>query len=126
MRFAQCGNGQRADMKLTSCASSDGYMMRNGKQEYSMACLSINVRSVAKWSIREGLLPVKGASTFICGIPEECSAQEAEKLKRTVCTANTDGGGKRAKKNSTCGGKIKNSLFNRLVRPYKRFYRLLW
>jgi hypothetical protein len=53
------------------------------------------------------------------------SVQEAEKWKRTVCTANTDGGGKKAKKNGTCGGKIKNSLFNRPVRLYKRFNRLL-
>ena len=57
--------------------------------------LSTNVLCAAKWSIREGQLPVRSASTFICGIPGERSAQEAEKWKRTVCTANTDGGGKK-------------------------------
>ena len=85
-RFAQCGNGQHADMRLTSCASSDGYMMRNGKKEYSMACLNTNVLSAAKRSIREGLLPVRSADTFVCGRTTVlCTVQDAMQTGVVVC-----------------------------------------
>lgn len=104
-------------MKLISCASSDGYMMRNGEQEYSMACLNTIVLDAAKRSIREGLLPVKSVGLFVCGrTMAQRIAQGAMQIGIAVCVAIIVG----------CGRKRDNRLFNHPVRLYKRFYRLLW